>query len=110
MFLYDKILDDNSRVAVIDHHRRSENFSSNILFNCVDPSASSTCELVAEFISYNHAKIDLEEKYATLMLCGILLDTNYYRLKTSVSTYDASSILKSFGADNGWIATINYDD
>mgnify|MGYP001139676796 CR=1 FL=1 len=100
LFLYDKILDDNSRVAVIDHHRRSENFSSNILFNCVDPSASSTCELVAEFISYNHAKIDLEEKYATLMLCGILLDTNYYRLKTSVSTYDASSILKSFGADN----------
>lgn len=100
LFLYDKILDDNSRVAIVDHHRRSENFSSNILFNCVDPSASSTCELLAEFISYNHSKIVLSEKYATLMLCGILLDTNYYRVKTSASTYDASSILKSYGADN----------
>ena len=34
------------------------------------------------------------------MLSGILLDTNYYRNRTGPRTYDASLILKEFGADN----------
>ncbi len=100
LYLYDKILDENSKITIIDHHRCSETLSNNVIFNFIDPAASSASELLAEFISYSHSKIELSEKYATLMLCGILLDTNYYRIKTSISTYDASSILKSYGADN----------
>lgn len=100
LMLYPMIIDENTNVAIIDHHRRSDRFLSNVIFNSIDPSASSASELVAEYISYNQAKMDLPPSYATMMLCGILLDTNFYRLKTSLSTYEASAILKQFGADN----------
>lgn len=100
LLLYPQIIDENSRIAVVDHHRRSDNFLPNVIFNSIDPSASSASELIAEYIYYNQAKIELPESYATFMLCGILLDTNYYRFKTTLSTYEASAILKQYGADN----------
>ena len=34
------------------------------------------------------------------MLAGIFLDTNFYRQKTGSRTYEASFVLKEFGADN----------
>ena len=88
------------RIAVIDHHRRGEKFIEKTEFNYIDPSASSASEMVAEMIKYSSLSIDVPTPFATFMLAGIFLDTNYYRNKIGVRTYDASYILKSFGADN----------
>lgn len=100
ILLYPDIIEPRTRVAIIDHHRRSENFLPNVIFNSIDTSASSSCELITEYIAYNHQKIELDPRYATMMLCGILLDTNHYRLHISSATYEASSFLKNNGADN----------
>ena len=64
------------------------------------PAASSASELIAELIRYNDKRLEVSERVASLMLAGILLDTNYYRNKTGQRTYDASLILKECGADN----------
>ena len=57
ILLYPDIIEPRTRVAIIDHHRRSENFLPNVIFNSIDTSASSSCELITEYIAYNHQKI-----------------------------------------------------
>lgn len=95
-----KFIDACNKVAIIDHHRRGEEFIESPVFVYIEPAASSASELVAELIRYNDKHLELSERVASLMLSGILLDTNYYRNKTGQRTYDASLILKEFGADN----------
>lgn len=88
------------KIAVIDHHRRAEEFVTKPLFVHIEPSASSASELVVELIRYCSLRVLIPSNSATMMLAGILLDTNYYRNKTGTITYDASLVLKEFGADN----------
>ncbi len=103
MTTYPKLLEEATKVVVIDHHRRGEEFIESPVFNYVEPSASSASELVAELIRYSSSnpKISVPSSYATIMLAGIFLDTNYYRAKTAgMRTFEASMILKEFGAEN----------
>ncbi len=95
-----ELVEKASKIAVIDHHRRTEEFVEKPVFKHIESVASSACEIVTEFIHYCKDRIEISPKSATLMLSGILLDTNNYRNKTSGTTYDASRLLKDFGADN----------
>lgn len=89
------IITEKTKLAVIDHHRRADNFFPSVLINGIDSSASSASELIAEYIAFNPSTIALNDKAATMMLAGILLDTNYYRNKTNIGTYEASTIFKT---------------
>ena len=98
-----KVLDKATKVMVIDHHRRSEEFIDSPVFSYVEPSASSACEMVAELIRYCSAnpRVVIPSSYATIMLSGIFMDSNYFKAKTcGIRTFEASMILKEFGADN----------
>lgn len=88
-----------NRIVVIDHHRRSEDFMHNPLLVYVETSASSTCELVSEFLPYQTNKVTLCEEEATLMYVGILVDTNRFRQRTGSRTFEAAAYLKSRGVD-----------
>ncbi len=98
-----KALERASKTIVIDHHRRGEAFVDKPVLTYVDPSASSTSEIMAEFIHYATAnpRIEINQTFATLMLSGIFLDTNFFKSKaTGIRTFEAAEILKEFGADN----------
>ncbi len=98
-----QLLDRVNNVIVIDHHRRATEFIEKPLLFYIEPSASSTCELVAEMIRYNSLKekINLDSTIATIMLAGIFLDTSFYKAKTTgLRTFEASMILKEYGANN----------
>ena len=103
MTMAPKILEKATKVMVIDHHRRSEEFIESPVFSHIEPSASSSCELVAEFVRYAsvNPRIIVPSTYATIMLSGIFMDSNYFKAKTcGIRTFEASMILKEFGADN----------
>ena len=103
MTMAPKVLEKATKVMVIDHHRRSEEFIETPVFAHIEPSASSSCELVAEFVHYASAnpRIVIPSNYATIMLSGIFMDSNYFKAKTcGIRTFEASMILKEFGADN----------
>ena len=103
MTMAPKVLEKATKVMVIDHHRRSEEFVESPVFSHIDPSASSSCELVAEFVRYAsvNPRIVIPSTYATIMLSGIFMDSNYFKSKTcGIRTFEASMILKEFGADN----------
>lgn len=103
MTMAPKILEKANKVMVIDHHRRGEEFIESPVFSHIEPSASSSCELVAEFIRYAsvNPRINIPASYATIMLSGIFMDTTYFKSKTcGIRTFEASMILKEYGADN----------
>lgn len=100
--MYPAALEMFNTIAVIDHHRRAEDFIASPVFQYIEPSSSSTSELITELIQYgNFPDFELEESYATLMLSGIFLDTNYFRNNTTgMRTFEACMVLKDYGADN----------
>ena len=107
------LLEKAVKVVVIDHHRRAEDYIDAPVFNHIDSSASSASEIITEFIRFSSIspRIEIPATYATIMLAGIFLDTSYYKSKqTGVRTFEASSILKEFGADNAVSDDLLKDD
>lgn len=99
--LYPKLLERVDKVMIIDHHRRTDEFIDQRLYDYIETSASSTCEIITELLHYgNTPNFVLPSKYATFMLAGIYLDTNNFRTKTTGSrTFLASMVLEDWGAD-----------
>ena len=102
MTLAPKIIEKANKIMIIDHHRRGEDFIESPIFSDIDSSASSTCEMIAELIKYaSGTRIKIPSAYATLMLSGIFMDSNFFKA-TSVGarTFEAAMFLKECGADN----------
>ena len=98
-----RVLEKSTKTVVIDHHRMGTAFIDANVLSYVEPSASSASEILTEFIHYATAnpRIDMKPSYATIMLSGMFLDTNFFKSKaTGARTFEAAEILKTYGADN----------
>lgn len=93
------VLAKTKKLAVIDHHRRGEVTYENPIFNYVEPYASSSTELIVEMIPFVNKKVEISALEATLMLAGIIVDTNNFTFRTGSRTFDVASQLKEYGAD-----------
>lgn len=113
MVMAPDVLDKTNMIVVIDHHRRAEEYIESPVFNYIDPAASSASELITEFIRFASIspRIELNPTYATIMLSGIFLDSSFYKSKnTGIRTFEASTILKEYGADNSVADDLLKDD
>ncbi|WP_179286850.1 DHH family phosphoesterase [Lentilactobacillus kefiri] len=91
----------SSKVVIIDHHRRGEEFPENPMLVYIEPYASSTCELITEMFEYQpHEEEPINRIEATAMLTGIFIDTQRFSMRTGTRTFDAASYLRSAGADS----------
>ncbi len=86
--------DEDHRI-IIDHHDKGES-SIPCDLEIIDQEVSSTCEMVANLMESYRMKID--PYYSTLVLSGIVLDTNNFTLKTTEETYYAAYYLTNQGA------------
>ena len=105
-----KLLQLTERLAVIDHHRRSEEFLSHATLMYLEPYASSACELVTELLQYIHDRISLDVREATSLLAGITVDTKSFALRTGARTFEAASFLRRNGADSAMIQRMLQED
>ena len=80
---------------VIDHHKQGKSIIKDA-YMINDTKVSSTCEMIASLIEYYSVPID--SYYATILLSGIVLDTNNYTLNTTSETFYMSYYLTSLGA------------
>lgn len=94
-----KLLTRVSRVVVIDHHRRSENCIASPLLMYLEPSSSSTSELVTELLMYFSDDLALGRLDATALYAGIVVDTKNFSIQTGVRTFEAAAFLRRAGAD-----------
>lgn len=97
--------------VVIDHHRRGEEFPENTVLSYIEPYASSTAELITEFImNFRYNKEGLTAFESTALLAGIIIDTNNFSARTGSKTFDTASFLKSRGAQTDQIQRLQKED
>jgi c-di-AMP phosphodiesterase-like protein len=94
-----EILEIAEKSAVIDHHRKAEDFIKNPTLVYIEPYASSTAELVTEILQYSRDKKSIVKIEAEALLAGISVDTNRFAVKTGVRTFEAAAWLRKSGAD-----------
>jgi c-di-AMP phosphodiesterase-like protein len=91
LLMNEKVYKKSKNIAIIDHHRRNPEAINNYKFLYIQPSASSTVELVTEMFNFTKHEIDVTEIEATWMLMGILVDTNNFIYRTTFRTFDVLS-------------------
>jgi c-di-AMP phosphodiesterase-like protein len=97
-------------VVCIDHHRKTGEFAVQPVISYIEPSASSSCELVADMLEQSLPVGSLSRDEAELMLAGIVLDTKKYEINTGTKTFGAAQFLKSEGADPGTVQELFITD
>jgi c-di-AMP phosphodiesterase-like protein len=93
------LIDKVKKVAVIDHHRRKQDFTFNPVLVYIETSASSCSELCSELLAYQAKEVKIDSDEATLILTGIVIDTNGFKNRTGSRTFEVASLLKQYGAD-----------
>jgi len=94
-----KLFEKTKNIVVIDHHRRVDNLLTEVSLNYVEPYASSSVELVTELLELYNFEADIDGFEATVMLAGMMIDTNNFTYRTGVRTFEAAVMLRRSGAD-----------
>ncbi len=102
----EKIVERSEHIAIIDHHRKLSDAIETAQLSYIEPYASSSCELVVEMINVYPREIDLTPFEATVMLSGMIVDTNNFMYRTGARTFEAAAILRKYGADPYKVKTI----
>ena len=93
--------------VMIDHHLSPEDFADYCLS---ETTASSTAELVFEFLSELQFTEKLTPGAAEALYCGIMTDTGSFKFpSTSKRTHEIVAELIKFGANNGKVHSLVYD-
>lgn len=101
------IVERAATLAVLDHHRKTAEFSREPLVEYIEPSASSASELVAEMLEQVLPREELSPAEATLMLAGITLDTRNFSRHTGTRTFSAALYLRDRGASPERVQALN---
>ncbi|MFD1138997.1 DHH family phosphoesterase [Paenibacillus urinalis] len=110
MTIEPKLVDSISRVVVVDHHRRGEEFINDAVLIYLEPYASSAAELVTELLQYIHDKLQLTPLEATALLAGITVDTKHFAMHTGSRTFEAAGYLRRNGADSMLVQRLLKED
>lgn len=94
-----KLLEMTKNIIVLDHHRQTGEQIENAVLSYVEPFASSACEMVAEILQYIGNGLKLRPAEADAMYAGVMIDTDGFKNKTGVRTFEAAAYLKRNGAD-----------
>jgi len=93
-----KAVIDKLPFFVIDHHITNPWFWKN---NIIDVNSSSTCELLFNILKEINLKKYIDKKIATLLMAGILTDTNvFYNTNVTSNTHKVASELLKLWADS----------
>jgi ribosomal protein L9 len=97
--MFPELLKKIKNVSIIDHHRPGEIGYENPLTYYLDSSASSATELVSEMFMFYNSGITMLPIEASIMLAGIIVDTNNFTQRSGARTFEAAATLKEYGAD-----------
>ncbi|MEM9990960.1 MAG: bifunctional oligoribonuclease/PAP phosphatase NrnA [Bacteroidota bacterium] len=93
-----KARQESLQLVMIDHHLEPKAYAQ---FMLSESSASSTCELVYEFIvDYLNDREKIDRATADAIMTGILTDTNSFRYSTSPKLLRIAADLLELGVDN----------
>lgn len=106
----ERLLRMTKTIAVLDHHRQSDEVIENAVLSYIEPYASSACEMVAEVLQYIVEDLKLNVMEANSLYAGIMVDTNNFTMRTGVRTFEAAAYLRRCGADITYVRKLLRDD
>jgi len=98
------------RRIIVDHHRRAEDLIPGTLLQYLEPSSSSTSELVTELVHYFDDNLDFSVIEATALYAGLIVDTKNFAVQTGERTFEAAALLRRSGADPSLVRQLFKDD
>lgn len=98
LLMEEKVFKKANKVAIIDHHRRSNEAIVDFDYLYSQTSSSSSVELLVEMFEY-FPEIQVPPIEATWMLLGVIVDTNNLVFRTTSRTFNVLAKLQSYGAD-----------
>ena len=87
------------KVVIIDHHRKVDVMPDSVEISYIEPSASSTCELLSEMLEVALTSNNISREEANILLSGIILDTKQFTRNTGTRTFGAAQYLQGAGAN-----------
>ena len=97
-------------VVVIDHHRKGLDSYPSATLQYTEPTASSTCELVAESIQYFKPDVRPTPFEASMLMAGMMVDTKNFSVSSGARTFEAAGYLRRCGADSAFVRQLRQDD
>jgi phosphoesterase RecJ-like protein len=98
----------NVPVVMIDHHQEPEQFAT---FTFLDVTASSTAQLIYEFIEGLNDLALLDRTIGDCLYTGIVTDTGSFKFpSTSQKTHQVAAEIKRLGSDTTAIHNLIYDN
>jgi len=91
------VQESKAKLIMIDHHLDPEPFAD---FMLSDPRASSTCELIYEFVDGLGETSKLDKNTSEILFIGLITDTGSFRYSTSRRTYEVAAELKDKDVDD----------
>jgi c-di-AMP phosphodiesterase-like protein len=104
------VLEAISKRIIVDHHRRAEDLIGDTVLLYLEPSSSSTSELLTELVGYFNDRLEITPAEATALYSGIVLDTKNFAVQTGERTFEAAALLRRSGADPNMVRLMFKDD
>lgn len=104
------VLEAVTKRIIVDHHRRAEDLIADTVLLYLEPSSSSTSELLTELVGYFNDRLEITPSEATALYAGIVLDTKNFAVQTGERTFEAAALLRRSGADPSMVRLMFKDD
>ncbi|MBQ8417875.1 MAG: DHH family phosphoesterase [Phascolarctobacterium sp.] len=104
------VLEAISKRIIVDHHRRAEDLLADTVLLYLEPSSSSTSELLTELVGYFNDRLEITPAEATALYAGIVLDTKNFAVQTGERTFEAAALLRRSGAAPNMVRLMFKDD
>ena len=104
------VLEAIPKRIIVDHHRRAEDLIGDTVLLYLEPSSSSTSELLTELVGYFNDRLEINPAEATALYSGIVLDTKNFAVQTGERTFEAAALLRRSGADPNMVRLMFKDD
>lgn len=91
-----ELIELSNDTVVIDHHIQDVDYVKSTSLAYINSNMSSVAEIIVEYCKYINYKPD--PLLATILLCAIEIDTNYFNFKTTADTYMSAAYLTNCGA------------
>ncbi len=104
------VLEAIQKRIIVDHHRRAEDLIGDTVLLYLEPSSSSTSELLTELVGYFNDRLEINPAEATALYAGIVLDTKNFAVQTGERTFEAAALLRRSGADPNMVRLMFKDD
>ena len=105
-----KFIKKFDKIGIIDHHRKGAGGVQNPRYYYTSPSASSSVELISGLFEFCEKPLDINELEATILLLGVVVDTNNFVYRTSSTTFEIAAKLQKYGADMNAVKTYLKED